>query len=686
MLGWSGVALLLLAAAEPAEPAEWSRFRGPNGSGVFDASGLPIELGPERNVVWRTPLPPGHSSPVLSKDRVFLTAFEGEALFTYCLDRGTGRVLWRRRAPRDRVEKLDRRNSPASPTPVTDGDAVYVFFGDFGLLAYDLDGSERWRLPLGPFDNAYGMGASPIVVEDLVVLVCDQANGSFLIAVSKENGRPRFRTDRSEYRTGHSTPIVYTPEDGGPAQLLVPGSFRLTSYSLDRGEPIWWVGGLAFEMKATPVLDEDVVFIHGTSGDQAVVPSFDSVLPAWDADGDQRLSRDETANDRVRWFGLMDLDGNDSLDSGEWSYYQAARATKGGMYSFALGGKGDMTESSFRWHYDKAVPQLPSSLLYQGVLHMVSDAGVVTSFDPETGRLLKQGRLEGMSGSVYASPVAADGRIFIVSESGKVAVMKPDGSLDLLALNDLGEPIFATPAISEGRIYIRTEQALYSFGMAGMPRTSGIHELLFERPGGAPLRYALSLPERPKAGAPLVLSLHYAGHGAPYYGRAMLESLVEPALRALDAVMVAPDCPSSSWTTPESEEAVLALLDFVAESYRTDPRRSIVTGYSMGGMGTWHLVSRHPGRFSAAIPMAGSPRSADIDAAARTPLYAIHSSTDEVVPLTPTREAVARLKAYGARAELIVVEVPHYESARLEPHLKRAVSWLRETWEERTNR
>jgi predicted peptidase len=163
----------------------------------------------------------------------------------------------------------------------------------------------------------------------------------------------------------------------------------------------------------------------------------------------------------------------------------------------------------------------------------------------------------------------------------------------------------------------------------------------------------------------------------------MLEGLVEPSLRALDAVMVAPDCPSSSWITTESEEAVLALLDFVAESYRTDPRRVIVTGYSMGGMGTWHLVSRHPGRFSAAIPMAGSPRDADIDAVARTPLYAIHSRIDEVVPLAPTREAVARLKASGARAELVVVEdVPHYDSVRFQAPLKKAVPWLRETWEE----
>jgi predicted peptidase len=163
----------------------------------------------------------------------------------------------------------------------------------------------------------------------------------------------------------------------------------------------------------------------------------------------------------------------------------------------------------------------------------------------------------------------------------------------------------------------------------------------------------------------------------------MLEDLIEPALRDLDAVIVAPDCPSSSWTTKESEDAVLALLDFVSETYGTDPHRVVVTGYSMGGFGTWHLVSRHPGRFSAAIPMAGAPRAADLEAVARTPLYVIHSRIDEVVPLAPTREAVARLKDAGARAELVLVDAPHYHTVLFEPYLEKAAEWLREIWKEK---
>jgi outer membrane protein assembly factor BamB len=158
---------------------DWSRFRGPNGTGVAIARGLPLEFGPDKNVIWKIELPPGHSSPILTETRIFLTAFEGENLLTICIERKTGKVLWQKQATRDRQEKLDQRNNPASPSPATDGENVYVFFADYGLISYDLEGNKRWQLPLGPFNNIYGMGASPIVADDKVVLVCDQNTNSF---------------------------------------------------------------------------------------------------------------------------------------------------------------------------------------------------------------------------------------------------------------------------------------------------------------------------------------------------------------------------------------------------------------------------------------------------------------------------------------------------------------------------
>ncbi len=473
MMRSTALAILLLVtatAAPAAAGADWSRFRGPNGSGTVETGALPAEFGPALNVVWKTPLPPGHSSPIVAKDRILVTALDGEALVTFSLDRVTGRIVWRREAPRPHVLKIDKRNHPASPSPATDGDNVYVFFQDFGLLAYDRDGKERWRMPLGPFDNAYGMGSSPIVIGNQVVLVCDQSNGSFMIAADKNTGRVRWQVDRPEAKTGHSTPIFYEPA-GGPAQLLVPGSFYLTAYSLANGEKLWWVKGLAFETKATPVVADGLVYIHGTSTSsfqdsyENKIPGFETVR-ASDKDGDGKFSREEAPDALAkRWINLIDLNGDTLLDEREWEYYRAARASKGGLWAFRLGGKGDMTEANMRWHYDRAVPQLPSPLLYQGALYIVNDAGIATTLDPATGTVRLQGRMKGAIDNFWASPVASDGKIFMVSDSCKVVVMKPDAILEPLAVNDLDDQCSATPAIAGARIYIRTRSALYAFGL-----------------------------------------------------------------------------------------------------------------------------------------------------------------------------------------------------------------------------
>jgi outer membrane protein assembly factor BamB len=483
---------LFFLGAQPltaASGAPWSRFRGPNGTGVAETGSLPAEFGPARNVVWKTILPPGHSSPNLWENRIFLTAVEDKTLFTYCIDRSTGAILWRREAPRDREEKLDVRNNAASPSPAVDAQGVYVFFPDFGILAYDLEGREKWRLALGPFNNIYGMGASPVVVEDLVVLVCDQNTGSFIIAVGKDDGRVRWKMERPEATSGHSTPVVYQPP-GGPAELLVPGSFLLTSYAARSGEKVWWVRGLSFEMKSTPVLAGGMVYINGYATPlnqpdaKVAVAAYEKVRPQWDADGDGRFSPAELADETAKtWFAFTDLNGDGALDQGEWSYYRAAMATTNALLAIKAGGRGDVSEGAIRWQNHRSVPQLPSPLLYRDVLYMINDKGIVTTFRPDSGKVIAYGRLEGAIDNYFASPIGSDGKVFMVSESGKVVVLGSDGSLDPIAVNDLDDVCHATPAIADGRIYLRTRSTLYSFGLP--------------RPEEATLRRCHGLPFQP---------------------------------------------------------------------------------------------------------------------------------------------------------------------------------------------
>lgn len=466
----TGAALLTAAALRSAGAPDWPRFRGPNGSGVSSATDVPIEFGPSRNQLWRVPLPQGHSSPILFEDRIYLTGLREGRLVTLAVDRATGRPIWERGAPPVATRVIDKRNNPASPSPAVERNAVFVFFPDYGLIAYDGTGKERWTLPLGPFTNIYGMGASPVIVGDLVVLVCDQSVGSFIMAVDKRSGRVKWRVERPEAKSGHSTPIVWRGEDGRD-QIVVPGSFLLSSYDAATGRKLWWVRGLSFEMKSTPVIGNDTIYVNGYGapvndpGNKITVPAAEEVWRTADANGDKVLTKPEFPKyTPVWWFDAVDLDANGKLTTAEWEYYRAALDSENGMLAIRLGGSGDMTDRAVRWKYQRSVPQLPSPLLYKGVLYMVNDNGIITTLNPETGAVIKQGRLTGALGPHFASPVAADGHIFFTTEAGAVVIVAPGGDFTPLAINQLGEDTYATPAFADGRIYVRTSAALYAFG------------------------------------------------------------------------------------------------------------------------------------------------------------------------------------------------------------------------------
>jgi outer membrane protein assembly factor BamB len=467
-----GIFLLIVVSRAQRQTAslEWPQFRGSNGSGVGQTTKLPSEFGPEKNMIWKKTIPTGYSSPVLTRDRIFLTACENEKLLTLCLVRKTGNMIWKKEAPRPRKEKIDFRNNPASPSPATDGQNVYVFFPDFGLLGYSFDGEELWRLPLGPFDNEYGMGASPIVAGNKVILVCDQNTDSFIVAVEKLSGKILWKKDRPEATSGHSTPVVYS-SDGGETQILVPGSFLLISYSAETGERLWWTGGLSFEMKSTPVIRNGTLFINGYASplnqpeNQAHIPSFEQALAKFDKDKNSQFSKEELpAESPYDFFDFVDLAKDGHLDKKDWNYFEAALASLNGMLAIRLGGQGDMTENNTLWVYRRYVPQLPSPLVYKDVLYMINDVGFITSFHPENGTVINQGRLREAGSKFFASPVAADNKVFVTSLRGKVSVLKADGSNKIIAINDLDEDCYATPAIGKEGIFIRTVNTLYCFG------------------------------------------------------------------------------------------------------------------------------------------------------------------------------------------------------------------------------
>ena len=435
--------------------ADWPMFRGPNGAGVaLDDVAYPAAF----RTVWKTAVPEGLSSPVVAGSRIFVTGLDGGRFVLVALDRVSGAPLWRRTVERQRTEKLHKLNHSASPSVACDGNSVVAFFPDFGLVAYSVSGEERWRTPMGPFNNAYGMGVSPVIAEGKVVLIVDQSQGSYAAAFSLANGEQVWRVARKEALSGHSTPVVHGK------WVIAPGSLRMEAYEIATGKVAWGVDGLPAEMKSVPVVHGDLVLVHGfntpenDAGKLLTIPSFADTLKTFDKDGDGKLSKSEAPSAHVTgsWI-YVDLDSNGSLDQGEWEQYARTMRAENALLAYKIGG-------GLVWKFLRSIPQLPSPLVYRGVLYMINEGGVLTTLDASTGKLYKQARLRGEADKYYASPVAADGKIYITSHTGKVSVLKAGAEQELLAVNEVEEDVLATPALVDGRVLIRTKGAVYCYG------------------------------------------------------------------------------------------------------------------------------------------------------------------------------------------------------------------------------
>ena len=449
--------------ANPDSTNEWLQFRGPNGAGVAVGFTLPHEFSLTKNFVWKTNVPFARSSPVVTADKVFLTGSEADKLVTLALDRKSGKILWRREISRPRHMEIYKANDAASPTPASDGENVYAFFAELGLVSYSPDGKERWRVPLGPFRSFYGMANSPVVTGNTLVMLCDQRANSFIIAVDTRDGKVLWRKDRTNFE-GYSTPAIHQPKNG-PSQVIVLGSHSVDAYSLSTGERLWWVTQVGSYPKGVPVLGTDMVYVTAQGGDEPFLPPFDVALQA-DTNKDQKLQREEVKPQAEAYehFGWMDANNDGIIERDEWDFIRKSTTGGQGLAAVRLAGKGDVTTTNIVWRLEKGYPNIPAPLIYRDVMYLIKEGGIVSSLNPASGEIHKQGRTPSALEGYFASPVAADGKVYLVSESGKVNVLKADPQWEILAVNDLDEEVWATPAIAGGNIYIRTRNSLYSFG------------------------------------------------------------------------------------------------------------------------------------------------------------------------------------------------------------------------------
>jgi outer membrane protein assembly factor BamB len=401
------VLLLIAGASVLAQAEDWPQFRGPTGQGHATERGLPLEWSETKNIIWKTPVPGlGWSSPTVANGRVWLTTVVeskqrrgvSASLRALAFDVATGREIVNVEVFRlDDAGYVNPKNSRASPTPIVDGDRVFVHFGAEGTAALTTSGEILWTTHLR-YESQHGNGGSPTLYQDLLIINCDGNGGdAYVVALDTASGKPRWKTARRRPADqAYSTPLVITV--GQQDQLVSVGAYRAAAYEPLTGQEIWRVSyGDGFSNVPRPVFGQGLVFI--ATGFQT--PALMAVRPD---------------------------------------------------------GKGDVTRTHVAWTITRGAPYTPSPLLVGNDLYYVSDTGVLSLADAASGQIVWQQRL---GGNYSASPVFADGRIYFQSEEGMTTVIAPGREFRRLASNRLDGATLASMAVSGGSFFIRSQSHLY---------------------------------------------------------------------------------------------------------------------------------------------------------------------------------------------------------------------------------
>lgn len=459
----------LLAADKP---LAWPQFRGPGGSGVADRQRPPLEIGPDKNVAWKVAVPSGFSSPIVAGDLLALTAFDEGKLYTIAYRRADGSEVWRREAPAAKIELYHKtEGSPAASTPATDGQRIVSYFGSCGLFCYDLAGKELWKyeLPTVTTMADFGTGVSPVLAEGIVVLVRDEMKEPRILALDAATGKLLWEKKRQSIAS-YSTPAIWQTSAG--TQIVAPGYGRMIGYELKTGEEKWFVSGMPSSCCTSPVVSEGTLYFAGWSpGDvedkEFQMPKFDDLLKQAGEEKQGYVSKAGSEKSFLKgFFDNNDTNKDGKLTRDEWDAgLKFMAASKNSAFALKAGGAGDVSASHVLWKKTKGLPYVPSAILYAGQYVMVKDGGLLMAYDAKSGDELYFKRAVA-TGRYYASPVAADGKLYFTTlDDGTVTVLKAGAaSPEVLAKNPpLGERVAATPAIADDVLYVRTEKHLYAF-------------------------------------------------------------------------------------------------------------------------------------------------------------------------------------------------------------------------------
>jgi outer membrane protein assembly factor BamB len=423
--------------------SDWPQWRGPRASGVSDEKNLPERWSATENIAWKAPLAgAGISTPVVAGGRVFVTSQLGRGVsrqgprlvqgadaaaageralgasraapeddgrvwfVVEAFDRASGKRVWEYRVETDGpLPSVHDKHNLASPSPITDGELVFAWFGTGQIVALDSAGKPIWQRHLGkeiaPFEINWGHSSSPALHGDLLILLCDHEPASYLLAVDKRTGKERWRIDRGKGRASYSTPVVVETPTG--PELIVNSSERIDAYDPRTGAFLWHAGGANRFPIPSPVAHDGLIY--------------------------------------------------------------ASRGYRSGPYlAIRPGGRRDVSSTHVVWQVPTGAPYVSSIVHYQGLIYMATDNGILTIADAADGSRVWQGRVGGV---FSASPVAGDGKVYLLSETGETIVLRAGRGAEVIARNHIGERTLASMAISDGRIFIRTDENLVCIGNPG---------------------------------------------------------------------------------------------------------------------------------------------------------------------------------------------------------------------------
>ncbi len=467
----AALAGLLAASTAPSLAEDWAQFRGPNATGIAaESTNPPLEFSTEKNVAWSVELGRGVACPIIADGRCFATTMTADGKFAVIgFDAATGKQLWKKEYEAGKLPEITPPNEHASSTPASDGERVFVHFSTIGLIALDAKtGKELWkhRLPMPFYLMGWGAANSPIVYEDKVIFNLDDDLASYIVALDRKTGDVRWKKERPEMLGGYAVPVVC--KANGRSDIVVAGSGKMKGYDPQTGSERWTCNSLLRTIMTTPVVQDDRIYITCQSyGDTSRVLKY-ALLQWRDTNQDGKLAKDELEEAFHEKFDKGDANKDGFLVDDEVSVaFQSPTNMVGGgniIQAIKGGGDGDVTKSHIVFNLDEKTPSnIASPLAYDGRLFMVKKGGISAAFNLKDGSKVWTKKRIGNFGNYYASPVAAGDRIYVPGENGTIVVLKAGSGVEVLAENNVGDSLIATPAIANDRIYVRTLHKLYCF-------------------------------------------------------------------------------------------------------------------------------------------------------------------------------------------------------------------------------